>query len=199
MIGLRSDTVTLPNDEMRAAARDAPVGDDVYREDPTVNELQERAAEILGTESALFVPSGTMDNQVAARIHTERGQERARTRHAGPGARWLREGERPSTRDGLLTLENTHNSKGGTALSPAALAVEADAAHELDVPIHLDGARLFNAAAAHDRPAEAFLDDCESGGVLGVPFDDRVVRFCMHWDVTDGDVEEAIAAIERAA
>ncbi|MFW6265632.1 MAG: threonine aldolase family protein, partial [Halanaeroarchaeum sp.] len=75
MIDLRSDTVTLPNDEMRRAAADAEVGDDVYGNDPTVNELEERAAEIVDTDAAMFVPSGTMGNQIAARVHTEHGQE----------------------------------------------------------------------------------------------------------------------------
>jgi len=75
MIDLRSDTVTLPSEEMREAARDAEVGDDVYGEDPTVNDLEARTAEVLGKEDALFVPSGTMGNQIAARTHTERGQE----------------------------------------------------------------------------------------------------------------------------
>ena len=72
MIDLRSDTVTTPDEQMREAARDAPVGDDVYHEDPTVNKLQSTAADVLGTEAALFVPSGTMGNQVAARTHTWR-------------------------------------------------------------------------------------------------------------------------------
>ena len=75
MIDLRSDTVTKPSSEMRTAAADAEVGDDVYSEDPTVNELESRVAEVLGKEAALFVPSGTMGNQIAARVHTERGQE----------------------------------------------------------------------------------------------------------------------------
>ena len=74
MIDLRSDTVTKPSQAMREAAHDAEVGDDVYRDDPTVNELERRAAELLDLEAALFVPSGTMGNQVAIRTHTERGQ-----------------------------------------------------------------------------------------------------------------------------
>jgi threonine aldolase len=75
MIDLRSDTVTKPSAPMREAAADAEVGDDVYGEDPTVNELEAEAADVLGKEAALFVPSGTMGNQIAARVHTERGQE----------------------------------------------------------------------------------------------------------------------------
>ena len=75
MIDLRSDTVTKPTEEMRQAMARAPVGDDVYGEDPTVNELEEKAADILGKEAALFVPSGTMGNQVAVLAHTQRGDE----------------------------------------------------------------------------------------------------------------------------
>jgi len=75
MINLRSDTVTRPSDAMREAARDAEVGDDVHRQDPTVAELEARAADVVGTEAALFVPSGTMGNQIAVRVHTDRGQE----------------------------------------------------------------------------------------------------------------------------
>ncbi len=184
MIDLRSDTVTRPDDTMREAARDAPVGDDVYGEDPTVNELEERVADLLGTEAALLVPSGTMGNQIAVRTHTERGSELVCEReshiykwelagpaqHAGVQTRTVDGGERgvispgqvrreyvegsdhrPGT--GLLALENTHNSRGGIAISPDRIAAAADAAHELGVPVHLDGARLFNAATAHDVPA----------------------------------------------
>ncbi|MBX0322504.1 threonine aldolase family protein [Halomicroarcula sp. F13] len=188
MIDLRSDTVTRPSDAMRDAARDAAVGDDVYREDPTVDELQERVADVLGTEAALFVPSGTMGNQVAGRTHTERGQEvlcereshiykwelAGLAQHAQVQPRTLdgdhrgvvapeqvregyveADGHRAGT--GLLTLENTHNSKGGTAIAPERIAETAAAAHDLGVPVHLDGARLFNAAAAHDVPAAEFV------------------------------------------
>jgi threonine aldolase len=205
MIDLRSDTVTLPSDEMRETARDAEVGDDVYREDPTVNELEAQAADVLGTEASLFVPSGTMGNQVAARTHTERGQEilcereshiykwevAGLAQHAQLQARTIdgddrgvitpeqvregyveEDGHRPGT--GLLAMENTHNSKGGSAISPEDIVGAAEAAHDLDVPVHLDGARLFNAAAAHDRPAADFADPvdtvmcCLSKG-LGAP------------------------------
>jgi threonine aldolase len=183
MIDLRSDTVTRPNDAMRKSARDAEVGDDVYREDPSVNELEVRVADRLGCEAALFVPSGTMGNQVAARTHTERGQEvllereshiyrwelaglaqhaNLQTRTIDGGERGVitpetvREGyvpadeHRPGT--GLLALENTHNARGGTALSPDAVDSAAEAAHNLGISVHLDGARLANAAVAHDVP-----------------------------------------------
>jgi threonine aldolase len=184
-IDLRSDTVTRPSDAMREAARDAPVGDDVYREDPTVNELEARAADVLGFEAALYVPTGTMGNQIAARTHTDRGQEvlieaeshiykwelGGLAQHAGLQARTVdggdrgvitpeavhaghvaQDGHRPGT--GLLCLENTHNSKGGTAIAPERIDAAAAAAHEHDVPVHLDGARLCNAAVALDVPVE---------------------------------------------
>ncbi|MEF8882096.1 MAG: GntG family PLP-dependent aldolase [Halapricum sp.] len=184
MIDLRSDTVTKPSNAMREAAADAMVGDDVYGEDPTVKELESRAAEILGKEDALYVPSGTMGNQIAVRTHTERGQEVLLERechtykwelggiaqHSQVQARTIDGDERgvvqpgqvhdgyvesdlhrPGT--GLLVLENTHNAKGGTAIAPERIDAAATAAHEHDVPFHLDGARLFNAAAALDVPA----------------------------------------------
>jgi threonine aldolase len=193
MIDMRSDTVTRPSDAMRERARDAAVGDDVYSEDPTVNELQARAADVLGAEAALFVPTGTMGNQVAARTHTDRGQEvlcereshiykwelSGLVQHADLQPRTLDGGERgvitpeqvrggyveadghrPGT--GLLTLENTHNSKGGTAIAPDRIAAAAEAAHERGVPVHLDGARLFNAAVAHDCDPSSFVDPVDS-------------------------------------
>ncbi|MDZ5810001.1 GntG family PLP-dependent aldolase [Halorubrum sp. AD140] len=178
-IDLRSDTVTTPSDEMREAARDAEVGDDVYRDDPTVNELERRAAEAVGTEAALYVPSGTMANQIAVHVHTEPGQElllereshvyrwelagasnlsglQTRTIDAGercvPSPDAVAEGlvsedlHRPGT--GLLSLENTHNFRGGTAIPVDGIAAAAEAARDADVPVHLDGARVFNAAVA---------------------------------------------------
>ncbi|MEZ3116955.1 low specificity L-threonine aldolase [Halobaculum sp. MBLA0147] len=190
---------------MRQSAAEAPVGDDVYRDDPTVNELESRAADLVGTEAALFVPTGTMGNQVAIRTHTERGQEllcdeqahvykwelggiadlssvQPRTFDAGeravPTPEQIREGyvaedlHRPGT--GLVTLENTHNSRGGVAVPKSRIDEAAAAAHDLDVPVHLDGARLFNACVATDTdPAEmvAEVDTvmfCLSKG-LGAP------------------------------
>jgi threonine aldolase len=205
VIDLRSDTVTRPSDAMRDAARDATVGDDVYRDDPTVEELEARAADRLGFEAALFVPSGTMGNQIAARTHTDRGQEavvdveshvyrwelggfaqlsglQVRTVDAGASAvlspeqvrdAYVAESlHRPGT--GLVCVENTHNARGGVAVPKAAIDAAADAAHDLDVPIHLDGARLWNACVALDAaPAEltAAVDSamcCLSKG-LGAP------------------------------
>ena len=193
MIDLRSDTVTEPDDAMRDAAQSAEVGDDVYGEDPTVNELEARVASVLGTADALLVPSGTMANQVAVRTHTDRGEELVLEReshiykwelggvaqHSEVQARpvdgddrgvvapeQIREayveadGHRAGT--GLLALENTHNSKGGTAIAPETVDAAAAAAHDRDVPVHLDGARLFNAAAAHGVPAERLTREVDS-------------------------------------
>jgi threonine aldolase len=193
MIDLRSDTVTRPSDAMREAARTAEVGDDVYREDPTVNELERRAAEAVGTEAALYVPSGTMGNQVAVRTHADRGQEvlvdeeahvykwelgglaqlsglQVRTVDAGdravPAPEQVREGyveeslHRPGT--GLVCLENTHNSRGGVAVSREDVAAVAAAAHDRGVPVHLDGARLFNACVARGTEPAAMVEPVDS-------------------------------------
>jgi threonine aldolase len=192
MIDLRSDTVTRPSDEMRAAMADAEVGDDVYEEDPTLNELEARAADRLGKDDALFVPSGTMGNQIAARVHTERGQEavvdvqshvykyelagfaqhaelQVRTFDADRGvpssatvedALVAEDLHRPGT--GLLSLENTHNARGGLAIEPDAIRAAADVAHDAGVPVHLDGARVFNAAVALDEPVESIVDPVDS-------------------------------------
>ena len=182
-IDLRSDTVTQPSDAMRDAAANAAVGDDVYGEDPTVNDLEAAAADRVGTEDALYVPTGTMGNQIAARVHTDRGQEVVLDREAHvyrwelaglaqlseiqprtvdadgavPSPDQIRDAyvaeslHRPGT--GLVTLENTHNARGGIAVPAGSISAAAAAAHDLDVPVHLDGARLFNAAAALDVPA----------------------------------------------
>ncbi|MFB6111139.1 MAG: low specificity L-threonine aldolase [Halobacteriaceae archaeon] len=204
MLDLRSDTVTQPDEAMRDAACDAEVGDDVYEEDPTVNELEDRAASMLGMDAGLFVPTGTMGNQVAVRTHTDRGQEilvdrqshvykwevgglaqlsslQVRTIDAErgvPDPSQIREAyvpesiHRPGT--GLVTLENTHNSRGGLAIEPSAIRAAAEAAHDLGCPVHLDGARLFNAAVALDVPVTAFTSPvdtamfCLSKG-LGAP------------------------------
>lgn len=334
MIDLRSDTVTRPDDAMREAARGAEVGDDVYGEDPTVNDLEAQAADAVGKEAALYVPTGTMGNQVAARTHTQRGEEillereshiykwelgglaqlsglQPRTVEGGPRGTIapmdVREGyvaaddHRPGT--GLLALENTHNSKGGVAIAPEELDAAAETAAEFGVPTHLDGARVFNASVALDvkparlvreldsvmfclskglgapvgsmlagseafidqarrhrklfgggmrqagiiaapglralsnvdrlaedhenaralaegltdidgldvqspetnivlietqAPAETFLERTAEEGVLGVPFDEHVVRFCTHWDVDREDIERAIERVGQA-
>ena len=205
MIDLRSDTVTRPSEAMRDAARDAPVGDDVYRDDPTINDLERRAAETVGCEAALFVPSGTMGNQIAAQVHADRGTDvvvddqahvvlwelGGLAQHAGLQAKTIDTGDRAvptpgevadayvapdghSAGTGLLWLENTHNARGGVAAGPGAVADAAAAAHDRDVPVHVDGARLFNACVATDTdpaemvaPADSVLF-CLSKG-LGAP------------------------------
>jgi threonine aldolase len=193
VIDLRSDTVTTPSDEMRQAAADAAVGDDVYGEDPSVNELEAAAADAVGMEDALYVPSGTMGNQIAARVHTERGQEalvereshvykwelggfaqhaelQVRTFDGGangcPTPDQIVDGfveedlHRPGT--GLVCLENTHNSKGGVAAPADEFAAAAETAHDLGVPVHVDGARVFNAATALGVDATDLLAPVDS-------------------------------------
>jgi threonine aldolase len=178
LIDLRSDTVTRPTAKMRKAMAEAEVGDDVYGEDPTVNRLEARAAEIFGREAALLLPTGTMGNQVAIRLHTQHGQEvvceaRAHvldwemgmtaafsgctlrtvaaergilTWELVRGAVFQKVAFHAST--GLICVENTHNMAGGTVMPVATAREIIAAAHALGLPVHLDGARIFNAAAA---------------------------------------------------
>jgi threonine aldolase len=184
-IDLRSDTVTKPTAAMRRAMAEAEVGDDVYREDPTVNRLEQRAAAIFEKEAALFVPTGTMGNQIAVRLHTQHGQEVICERRAhvvdwemamvsafsGCQLRQV-EGERGVLRweriaaaiaapiyyraqTGLIMLENTHNMAGGTVTPVAALEEVWAGAAERGLPVHLDGARIFNAAVASGLPVAA--------------------------------------------
>ena len=181
MIDLRSDTVTKPTAEMRKAMAEAEVGDDVYGEDPTVNLLQERAAEVFGKEAALFCPTGSMGNQIAVKLHTKPGdeiiiEERGHILNWELGMPAVVAGVtiravRAANDDGMLTwaeieaavhknqpyyaaptglicLENTHNFGGGSVMSAAQTAEICTKAHALDLPVHLDGARIFNAAAA---------------------------------------------------
>ena len=177
-IDLRSDTVTRPSPKMREAMASAEVGDDVYGEDPTVNALESRAAEIFGREAALFVPTGSMGNQIAIRLHTQHGQEvvcearahvldwemgmvaayagcQLRTVQAERGMlTWdlVREAVRPNSDfrspTGLICVENTHNMAGGTVTPLQNLQAIWAGARTLGLPVHLDGARVFNAAAA---------------------------------------------------
>jgi threonine aldolase len=181
-IDLRSDTVTLPSDEMRRAMASAEVGDDVYGEDPTINRLEARAAEVFGREAAIFVPSGTMGNQIAIKLHTRPGQEIlceerghifnyemamlgwfsgciVRPVSAPQGIlSWELLASRiapPSyyvAPTGLIALENTHNMAGGTVTSVAAMEEICARAHERNLPVHLDGARIFNAAVYLGKP-----------------------------------------------
>jgi threonine aldolase len=192
MIDLRSDTVTKPTAEMREAMAVAEVGDDVYLEDPTVNRLQERAAAIFGKEAALFVPSGTMGNQIAIRVHTSPGQEvvtearshiynyemAAMAAFSGVLARpvassdgilsWdqIENAIRPRiyycAQTGLITLENTHNMAGGTLYTQERIAEICDGAHSLGMPVHLDGARIFNASVSLGTEVAALCGPCDS-------------------------------------
>jgi threonine aldolase len=178
LIDLRSDTVTKPTPAMRDAMRNAEVGDDVYQEDPTVNRLEARAAAIFGKEAALFVPTGTMGNTIAIKLHTDHGQEvicEAKCHilnyelammawFAGVVARpiaaprgildWamIEREIRPLgphwAPTGLIEIENTHNMAGGTVY-PLALIRDIGAhAHARGLKVHMDGARVFNAAIA---------------------------------------------------
>ncbi len=176
MIDLRSDTVTRPTKAMREAMASADVGDDVYGEDPTVNRLEKDAAVIFGKEAAIFVPTGTMGNQIAIRLHTQHGQEvicEARSHvldwematmavFSGCLARPVAAERgiltwdhiRPAigakiyyrAQTGLVSLENTHNMAGGTVTPLAVLEEIWHEARKVGLPIHLDGARIFNAA-----------------------------------------------------
>jgi threonine aldolase len=191
-IDLRSDTVTKPTAEMRSAMAAAEVGDDVYMEDPTVNRLQERAAQIFQKEAALFVPSGTMGNQIAIRVHTSPGQEvitegrahifefemAAMAAISGVLARpipapdgildWerIRVAIRPKlyyrAQTGLIALENTHNMAGGTVYAKQQIESICGHAHEAGLPVHMDGARIFNAATALSDNAAGLTGACDS-------------------------------------
>lgn len=185
-IDLRSDTVTKPTEAMIKAMMEAQVGDDVYGEDPTVNRLEEIAAEILGMEAALFVTSGTQGNQVAVLTHCVNGDEviveedshifyyeggamaalagvQTRTIAGNRGALAAEQVEKavrgknihyPKTK--LICLENTHNRAGGAVISPEQMASVYRVAQMHKVPVHLDGARLFNAAVAANREVREF-------------------------------------------
>jgi len=178
-IDFRSDTVTQPTPEMREAMARAEVGDDVYGDDPTVNRLQEMAAERTGKEAALFVPSGTMGNLAGILAHCERGDEVILGKenhtflHEAGGISVLggvHSCQLPNQPDGsllisdieaairyddphepvsrLVCLENTHNHCGGTIQTPETTRRIAGFAHKHGLKVHLDGARIFNAAAA---------------------------------------------------
>ncbi len=207
MIDLRSDTVTKPTPAMRRAMAEAEVGDDVYGEDPTVNRLQQRAAEIFEKEAALFVPTGSMGNQIAVKLHTRPGQEVvieerghiynfematmaafsgcvARTVHSQDGSGILNWEEIAGVihhnsayyvaPTGLIAIENSHNLAGGSVMTRARTEDICERAHALNLPVHLDGARIFNAATALNesvanlaRPADSVMF-CLSKG-LGAP------------------------------
>ena len=198
IIDLRSDTVTLPTDEMRRAMYEAEVGDDVHREDPTVNRIEELAAEVMGKEAALFTTSGTMSNLLGVLTNTRPGDEII----VGSEAHilWYEVGGAsalggviirtvPNDEDGrlapadvektirtdnihfpkstLLCLENTHNRCGGAVLTREYTEEISGLAHQRGLLVHLDGARIFNAAVALGIPAKE----------LAAPVD--TVNFCL--------------------
>jgi len=180
MVDLRSDTVTRPSQGMRRAMAEAEVGDDVLDKDPTVDRLERRVAEILGKEAALFFPSGTQANEAAIVLHTRPGTEALCEAESHvfhyeyADAAWLagvqlypvssdrgslsardvaaavRPGDRHHTETTLLCVENTHNMHGGVVVPLEALRELRALAAERSIPVHLDGARLWNAAAATD-------------------------------------------------
>jgi len=180
-IDLRSDTVTKPSPQMRRAMAEAEVGDDVFREDPTVNRLQNRAAEIFEREAAIFVPSGSMGNLLAIWSHTQPGQEvicetdshiynyemGSMAAIAGviprsvKGANGILEWSNilpeihPKldyrSQTGLVALENTHNMAGGTVYPVETMREIIGQSHRIGIPVHLDGARVFNAAVASNK------------------------------------------------
>lgn len=193
VIDLRSDTVSRPSDAMRAAMTSAEVGDDVFGDDPTVIELERKAAALLGKEAALYVASGTMANLISVLTHTKPGDEillgdechifqyelGGAARLAGVLTRTL-----PNRPDGtldrdaviaaarmenlhspgsrLLCLENTHNRCGGAAIPKATMDSLGEAAHSRKMSVHLDGARIFNAAAALGVSASSLAENCDS-------------------------------------
>jgi threonine aldolase len=204
MIDLRSDTVTKPTKEMREAALNARVGDDVYGEDPAVNELEQTAAKLLGKEGALFVTSGTQGNQIAVLTHCNPGNEvimeaeshifyyesGAISAFAGVQPRTLkgirgamdplevegaiREDDQHFPETSLICIENTHNRAGGAIVPSSNMKEIYTIAQKNHIPVHVDGARLFNAASALGVPLTEFTQHCDTVQVclskgLGAP------------------------------
>jgi len=194
-IDLRSDTVTKPSEAMRRAMAAAPVGDDVYREDPTINRLQELTAEMLGKEAALFVPSGTMSNQLCLRTLTRTGDEvivheqaHVLNSEAGSAAalsglqlrtipgelgimtpeaveRTIRPAGEHFPRTGAVEMENTHNNAGGTIWPLEAMRAVSAVARAHSIGVHLDGARLWNAHKASGVPLRDYAATADSVSV----------------------------------
>jgi threonine aldolase len=217
-VDLRSDTVTRPTEAMREAIRSAEVGDDVYGEDPTAIELQERVADLLGKEAGLFVSSGTMGNQIALLCHTSRGDElyTGQGSHcvwfeSGAASAWsgvqpvevgsggtftaveLQEALKPKVYWGpnprLVVIENTHNRGGGKVHAQSEVLEIAEVARAKGLALHLDGARLWNAAVASGR----------SERELASPFDTATVCFSKGLGAPVGSVlVGSRGAIERA-
>ena len=218
-IDLRSDTVTRPTAAMRAAIAAAPVGDDQYGEDPTTNELQSRCATLLGHEATLWLPSGTMANQVALRVLTRPGDEVITSREAHAG--WHEAGASAANagvqlvevgRGGLfdadefiaaikphglpvfppttlVEIENTHNRGGGVVFAQAEVERICAAAHERGIACYLDGARLWNAAVASGR----------SEAELAAPFDLVGVSFSKGLGAPGGSLLAGSRALVQAA
>lgn len=192
IIDFRSDTVTKPTEDMRKAMYEAEVGDDVYGEDPTVNRLEETAAEMFGKEAALFVTSGTQGNQLAVMTHTKHGDEiileaeahiylyetggiaalagvqtRTIKGHAGQMEvaqieREIRDPNIHHPQTTLICLENTHNKAGGRVLPLSYMQQVRELANKRQLPIHLDGARIFNAIAATGTSAAKWAEQVDS-------------------------------------
>jgi threonine aldolase len=195
IVDLRSDTVTQPTDKMRAAMAAAEVGDDVFDDDPTVHRLQDRLAEMLGKEAALLVPSGTMSNQIAVRVHCQPGDELICERGCHiyryeQGGTAQLSGVATQTIDGrdgileldqltslirpedphqvrtrLITIENTHNCAGGKVQPIETVAKICGWAHAGGLRTHMDGARLFNAVIASNIPADTWSEHFDTVSV----------------------------------
>ncbi len=210
MIDLRSDTVTRPTEEMRRAMAAAEVGDDVYGEDPTVNRLERHAAELFGKEAALFVPSGTMGNTIAIKLHTEHGQEvicddRAHILdyelsmtawfsgclvrsiptddgilHWETVKNYIRAKAKNNAHTALIEIENTHNIAGGTVYPVSVVDELCRQAHALNLKVHMDGARIFNAACALKKPVSEIAASADTvmfclSKALGAPVGSMLV------------------------
>lgn len=189
-IDLRSDTVTMPTEEMRVAMANAPVGDDVYGDDPTVNELERIAAHLVGKEAALFVPSGTFGNQLALLTHTRRGDEvilehnahivihevggsaiiagvQLRTIHGDNGAmdptlveKAIRPDDIHMPKTGLICVEEAHGC--GAVVPLENLIAIKEIANRHNIPVHMDGARVFNAATTLKVDVKEITKNCDS-------------------------------------
>ncbi len=203
-IDLRSDTITKPSPAMRQAMASAEVGDDVFKDDPTVNALEARTAELLGKDAAIYLPSGTMTNQVAVRCHTEPGDEifceadshihwyegggpaaisgatcnLLAGEHGIFSADQLSAAIRPANqhfpRPKLVCIENTHNRGGGTVWPIAKITQVAEVAKSNGLKMHMDGARLWNAAVASGTSERTYAEPFDSVSVcfskgLGAP------------------------------
>lgn len=191
IIDLRSDTLTQPTAAMRSAMAQALVGDDVWGEDPTVARLQERSADLLGKPAALFVPSGTMANQIALLTHCDRADEvfvgdgnHSLYYESGAGPAWagvtftvvgrhglftadqlvdtIRPSDQHFPRPRLVTIENTHNRSGGRVFPQGDVEAIAEAAHSRGLSLHLDGARVWNASVATGTPPATLCGPVDS-------------------------------------